>query len=160
MHLLNNPVAILFLSFAFGVVADPLLRRTTNYNWLSTRYLFSNLKAYENLGVLWFRKILLATPFGKLNNKICFTRNRDLKILKGIREHIATAEVSHWVGFVTMLALTVWAWWYHGSRVGLACLVLNIIGNLYPCMLQQYNKRRLFKVISVLEQRDSVGHTD
>ncbi len=43
-----------------------------------------------------------------------------------------------------MLAMTLIAWWNRGTNAGLAFLFFNVLGNLYPCMLQQYNKRRLY----------------
>lgn len=69
--------------------------------------------------------------------------------------HIAAAEVSQWVGFTTMLGMTVFAWWYRGSTVGLAYLFFNTIGNLYPCLLQQYNKGGLYRLIDALEKRNA-----
>ena len=153
--LLGNPIAILFLSFLAGVFADSLLRRLPSYDWLSRQYLFASSKTYERLGVLWFRRFLLATPLRLFNTNICFTKSRDLELLKKVRGYIASAEVGHWVGFVTMLGLMIAAWWNYGLKVGLAYLVLNVLGNLYPCMLQQYNKRRLGQVIAVLEKRET-----
>lgn len=145
----------MFLSFLAGVFADSLLRRMPSYDWLSSRYLFANPKIYERLGVLWYRRFLLATPLRLFNTHICFTKRSDLELLKKVRGHIASAEVGHWVGFVTMLGLMIVAWWNYGLKVGLGYLVLNVVGNLYPCLLQQYNKRRLCQVIAVLEKRDA-----
>lgn len=153
--LLGNPIAMMFLSFLAGVFADSLLRRMASYEWLSSRYLFANHKAYERLGVLWFRKFLLATPLRLFNTHIRFTKNTNLDLLKRVREHIASAEIGHWVGFMVMLGLMIVAWWYYGSKVGLGYLFLNVLGNFYPCLLQQYNKRRLGQVIAVLEKRES-----
>ena len=153
--LLGNPIAILFLSFLAGVFADSLLRGLPSYGWLSSRYLFVNPKTYERLGVLWFRRFLLATPLRFFNTNICFTKSRELELLKKVRGHIASAEVGHWVGFVTMMGLMIAAWWKYGLKVGLGYLVLNVVGNLYPCLLQQYNKQRLGQVIAVLEKRNA-----
>lgn len=135
------------------MLGDAVLRRLSIYEWLSNRYLFANSRTYERLGVLWFRKFLLATPLRFFNTKICFTQNRDLSLLKEIRGSIAAAEVSHWVAFVMMMGLNIVVWWYRGPKVGMAYLFLNILGNLYPSLLQQYNKRRLGVLISVVEKR-------
>ena len=153
MRVFDNAIAALFISFLFGGLGDAILRRLNIYEWLSTRYLFANAKTYERLGVLWFRKFLLATPLRYFNTKICFTQNRDLSLLKEIRGHIAAAEVSHWVAFVMLSVWMAAAWWYSGPKVGIAFLVLNIVGNIYPCLLQQYNKRRLAVLINFVEKR-------
>ncbi|MEL7059329.1 MAG: hypothetical protein AAGN46_04790 [Acidobacteriota bacterium] len=153
MHLLDNAIFFMFLSFVVGVLVDPILRRAKPYGSLSSRYLFKTSETYEKLGVLWFRRLLRITPFGSFNPNIRFTTTRDLNTLRSIRSHMATAEMSHWVGFVFMLGMTVVAWWSRGALVGLSYVTLNIVGNLYPCMLQQYNKRRLQHLIEKIEDR-------
>lgn len=155
MQLLNNPIAVMFLSFIIGVFADLLLRRMPFYGWISARYLFADSKTYETLGVERFRKILLATPLRMFNNNIKLPKNRDLHLLKEIRKHIATAEVSHWVGFAVMMVVTIYAWSSYGPKIGLSFVFFNTVGNLYPCLLQQYNKRRLYQLIAIMERRTS-----
>jgi hypothetical protein len=134
-------------------MGNAFLRRLTVYDRLSNRYLFTKSKSYENLGVLWFRKILLLTPLRLFNTNIRFSANRSLETLESIRMHMTNAEMSHWVGFAAMLVLNVVAWWYRGLTVALAYLIVNIIGNLYPCLLQQYNRRRLATVITATKRR-------
>lgn len=153
MKLLNNAIAVMFLSFIIGFIADLILRRMPFYEWMSARFLFADSKTYERLGVEWFRKILLATPLRLFNTNIKLPKNRDLQLLKDIRAHIATAEVSHWVGFAVMAVLTVFAWSLYGPKVGLSFVFFNAVGNLYPCLLQQYNKRRLYQLITAMERR-------
>lgn len=155
MQFLNNPIAVMFISFIVGVFADLGLRRTPFYGWMSARYLFADSRTYERLGVEWFRKILLATPLRMFNTNIKLPQKRDLQLLKELRQHIATAEVSHWVGFAVMMAATVYAWNSYGPKTGLSFVFFNAVGNLYPCLLQQYNKRRLYQLIAVMERRTS-----
>ena len=153
MHLLDNVILVMFLSFVVGVIVDPILRRATNYEWLSTRYLFANSETYESIGILWFRRFLKVTPLGSFNSDLHFTKDRDLKTFTALRDRMATAEMSHWVGFTTMSGMTLVAWWYRGAFVGLGYVVFNVLGNVYPSLLQQYNKRRLCRLISVAERR-------
>ncbi len=110
---------------------------------------------YEKLGVLWFRRFLLATPLRFINQSIHFTTSRDLAVLKEVRERMASAEVSHWVAFAGMLAVTPFAWWHFGLIAGLSFVAVNVIGNLYPSLLQQHNKRRLAELIAIVEARDA-----
>ena len=143
----------MFLSFIVGMLVNALLRPLNIYERLSNRYLFSDSQSYESFGILWYRKILLATPFRSFNTNIRFSTNRSIETLDSIRIHMANAEVSHWAGFAAMLALMVAAWWYRGLTIALTYLILNILGNLYPCLLQQYNKRRLTRVITATKRR-------
>ncbi|MEM9588432.1 MAG: hypothetical protein AAGA03_14205 [Planctomycetota bacterium] len=153
MHLLDNVVMFTFLSFVIGVIADPFLRHVADYTWLSSRYLLRDQATYESIGILWYLRLLDATPLGSFNRSIHFTRNRDLKTFIVIRDHMASAEVSHWVGCTAMLGMTFVAIWYRGFLVGAAYVVFNILGNVYPCLLQQYNKRRLTRLIELAERR-------
>lgn len=153
MRLLDNAFAFLFISFLVGVVMDPILRRLPIYGWISTRFLFSSPKVYEYLGVAWFRWLLLSTPLRLFNPNIRFSKSRDLETLKSVQQHIASAEVSHWVGFAFMFAMTLIAYWYRGPNAAIAFVCFNVVGNFYPCMLQQYNKRRLYPLIATLEKR-------
>lgn len=160
MHILDNVIFFLFLSFVVGIIVDPILRRVTNYESLSTRYLFAKNSTYESLGVLSFRRFLSVTPLGSFNRDIHFTEKRDLETLRTIRNHMATAEMSHWVGFISMLGVTAAAWSYRGPIVGIAYVLFNLLGNVYPCFLQQYNKRRLERLISMSERRENGTRID
>ena len=153
MFLLGNPVAVMFLSFLFGMMGNAILRRLAIYKKISNRYLFSGSKPYETLGVLWYRRILLATPLRFFNSNIRFSAKRDLATLDSVMMHMTNAEVAHWVGLAAMLVLNFVAWWYIGVKVALAYLILNIFGNLYPCLLQQYNRRRLTRVFTAIKLR-------
>jgi Glycosyl-4,4'-diaponeurosporenoate acyltransferase len=160
MILLANPLAVMFFSFLFGMMGNAILRRMSIYERFSDRYLFSGSEPYESLGVLWYRKILLATPLRFFNPNIRFSANRSLATLNSVMMHIKTAEVVHWVGFAAMLVLNFAVWWYVGIEMALAYLSLNVFGNLYPCLLQQYNRRRLTRVITAIKVRSESLRND
>ncbi len=153
MNLLDNAVAALFMSFIFGMLVYSVLSRLTLYEWLGERYLFSDAKTYENLGVLGFRKILLNTPLGWFNREIRISEDRSPASLRKIRMHMVNSEVAHWAGFAAMLALMFEALRYRGPKIAAAYLICNVLGNLYPCLLQQYNKRRIMRVIEIAGSR-------
>lgn len=153
VSLLGNPVAVMFLSFILGMIGNAILRRVAIYRKFSDLYLFSGSKTYERLGVLWYRRVLLATPLRFFNQDIRFSANRSLETLESVRVHMVNAEVSHWVAFAIMLGFSVTAWWYYGFKMALAFLVFNMLGNVYPCLLQQYNRRRLSRLITASVRR-------
>gem|GEM_PF-1319312 len=155
MNLLDNAVAAMFLSFIFGMMVNSVLSRTTFYDRLGERYLFSDAKTYEKRGVLWFRKILLNTPLGWFNREIRISEDRSPAKLRTIRTHMVNSELAHWAGFAAMLALMFVAWSYRGPKIAAAYLICNVLGNLYPCLLQQYNKRRIMKAIEIAGSRQA-----
>lgn len=153
MDILANPVAVLFLSFIFGMMGNALLSRLPSYERLGDRYLFSSLKTYERFGVLWYRRILLATPIRSFNTDIRFSTNRSIEALVSVKKHMTNAELAHWIGFAAMLTVTVAVLWFRGFELALAHLIFNVIGNLYPCLLQQYNRLRLSKALHAVMRR-------
>lgn len=153
MNLLGNPVAVMFLSFLLGMLGNALLRRLAIYKSFGDRYLFTGAKPYENLGVLWYRRFLLATPFKWFNTSIRFSANRSLEKFDVVLGHMIDAEVAHWIGFAGMLVFSIAAFWYRGLEMASAHLILNLLGNLYPCLLQQYNRQRLNRVINSVKRR-------
>ena len=124
MRLLDNAIAAMFLSFIVGMAVNAMLRRLEIYDRLSNLSLFSDPKSFESIGILWYRKILLAPPLRFVKTNIRFSSNRSKETLDSIRMHMANAEVSHWVGFFAMLLVMVAAWWYRGSTVGLALVII------------------------------------
>lgn len=155
MHLLDNVIAIVFLSFIFGMIGNAILGKTSLYQRLSERYLLANPKSYERLGVLWYRRILLATPLRYFNTSIRFSAaDRNLETLQAVRTNMINAEMSHWIAFAAMLTLNLVVLWYRGTGIAVAYLIFNIIGNLYPSLLQQYNRQRLAKVMRLHSSRN------
>ena len=154
MQLLDNAVLFMFLSFVIGLAGDAALQRTSVYNVLSHWFLFEHPQTYESVGVLWYRWFLAVTPFGSFNRDLYFTKRRDVHTLSAVRQKMCSAEISHWVGFLCLLALTFVAWWYRGIFIAFCYVFFNLIGNLYPCLLQQYNKRRLDRVINAAARRE------
>lgn len=109
-------------------------------------------KPTEKLGVLGFRKCV-DHPLGWFNQEIRISEERSPAKLRTIRMHMVNSEVAHWAGFAAMLALMFVAWRYRGPKIAAAYLICNVLGNLYPCLLQQYNKRRIMRVIEIAGSR-------
>ncbi len=153
MNLLDNAVAALFMSFIFGMLVNSVLSRMSFIERLGERYLFPDAKTYERLGVLGFRKILLNTPLGWFNREIRISEDRSPATLRKIRMHMIHSELAHWAGFAAMLALMFVAWRYRGAKIAVFYLICNVFGNLYPSLLQQYNKRRILRAIEIAGRR-------
>ncbi len=150
-----NSIAVMFLSFLCGIVGDAILKKHPGYGWLSTRYLFRNSRSYEVLGIRFFQSLMLKTPLGSFNRRLIVTADRSLQTLETVRREMATAEVSHWVGFVVMFAVTIGVWFKGGGGFVIGSyVILNVFGNVYPAMLQQYNKRRLERLIELTRRRE------
>ncbi|MFN7843547.1 MAG: hypothetical protein ACK5YR_25100 [Pirellula sp.] len=86
---------------------------------------------------------------------IDFSANRSLEKFDVVLGHMVDAEVAHWIGFAGMLVFSIVAFWYRGIERASAHMILNLLGNLYPCLLQQYNRQRLNRVITSVKHRNN-----
>ena len=103
---------------------------------------------YRRLGVETFKWLLFKSRIELLNTSARLSHGRTgLQCLeRGIRE----AETDHVIALLVMVVVTIHAavnaWW---PLVGWLLLV-NVVANVYPIMLQRYNRARLLPVLSRL----------
>ena len=86
-------------------------------------------------------------------------KSRDMDSLREIRDHMTGGEIGHWVGAIFMLIATLIAVWVGiGAGVIVVHLLLNVFGNVYLSLLQQYNKKRLDVILERGEQASGVAY--
>ena len=108
-------------------------------------------RSYELLGIRWFQKLMLAPGFRSCNRDIPRSiRNKDLA---GLEREMRFAETAHVLTFFLVLSMTIFVlvngWWD-----GVAYLVAwNILLNVYPVMLQRFNRQRLGRAMRLLPRR-------
>jgi hypothetical protein len=105
---------------------------------------------YEKLGVHVFKR--LATNGDYINRRIRrkFPRHRQVSNVASVRDkwqETYTTERSHTVLFVFCLLTSVYAWFIGDLMTGWFLFFGNIIFNLYPNLLQQYNRLRYKRVM-------------
>lgn len=107
-----------------------------------------NGKIYEWVGVNGFRKLLVWVGWEKLN-KAANPVKKDLNALKHLEYTTRQSEFGHLVIFLISLPVTLYVILNCGFRQSIWLLSLNIILNLYPIVVQRYNRPRLQKMIRV-----------
>lgn len=121
--------------------------------WFSLRS-FESDRFYEKLGIKFFKKYLPTT--GDLVHKHLWKRfgasdnvkPNDLTSLKDYVKSTIACEIAHIIGFILYLPFMFHP---HGLLVALA-IIANILVNIYPIMLQRYNRGRLLRTIPRLEK--------
>lgn len=86
--------------------------------------------------------------------------SRDLTRLSNYESGTRGSEAVHLCSAVAVAGFTLWAGW-HTSIHDVQWLVLvNILVNVYPVMLQRYNRPRVARVIDAMQRREdlSPGH--
>jgi hypothetical protein len=119
------------------------------------RHFEQGTSLYERLGIRWFQTLMRTPVFGILNLDIPRRfRKRDFV---GLEREMRFAETSHVFAFLLVLGVLVFAlaqgWW--DAVVYLT--VWNLLVNVYPVMLQRYNRGRLLCLMERSARRVNSG---
>jgi hypothetical protein len=130
-----------FGTMAFGFFyfqAFPTHRIGLNYY---TPKSFESMRLYKLLGVEVFRKLLIKSPFRKLNQRV---------YLKGRKEYVAIfheetkrSETSHLIGLFIGVCFTIYFFYVNNKIQGYLSLFFNLVMNVYPILLQRYNRIKI-----------------
>src|SRR5690554_1661910 len=105
-------------------------------------------RVYQYLGVNLFRKILVWIGWEKLNKKVnpvAKSLNSLLHLEYGTRQ----SEFGHLIIFSIVLAVNIFVAIKFDFVKSLWLLILNLLLNVYPIMVQRYNRPRLRRIIKV-----------
>lgn len=84
-----------------------------------------------------------------LNPHLRGLKNWRYESLLAVRSAMTSAEIGHWIGFVAMGLCIMVVWATERSWLLLTSnLIVNILGNAYLSLLQQYNKLRIDRIVS------------
>ena len=148
MSLIYNPIALIFISYLIGAMLTNLINGTRLFHYLSNRNFISD-EWTKRLGVLHFGWLVKNTFMRRFNQKVYLKRNRDKESIETLIKEMTNAEVGHLVGFVSLLILNIYMFFIGINLLyGIVFGLLNIIFNLYLVFLQQYNKRRVKKIMT------------
>ena len=111
---------------------------------------------YRRLGVAYFRSALLATLWrGKEQSARYFNGRRDG--VAQLREQSEKSEFGHLIPLVILTGVSSWLVASGATWLALATQVINVIGNLYPVLLQRFHRMRLQRLERLT--RDRLGGT-
>jgi hypothetical protein len=103
-------------------------------------------RIYERCGIRQFRWLLLNTPLGWLNPRVRLNvRSPDLDWLEREMQY---AEGTHQASFFLGVISAMVAFWTGHRTVAIWLTVFNVAINLYPVMLQRWNRSRLERLHS------------
>lgn len=108
-------------------------------------------KLYESLGIHFFRKILVWIGWEKLNKK-AKPVEKNVKALAHLHLETKKSEFNHLVILFIVLGFNVFVAFKFGPIKSLWLLATNVLLNLYPILLQRYNRPRIARAL-ILSQR-------
>ena len=150
MFLLYNPVALIFISYTIGALLTTALNSAGYIHYFSNSN-YINDKWTKRLGVLHFGWLVKNTFMRLFNNKVYLKNKRDKESLETLIKESTNAEVGHLIGFVSLLIVNIYIFLLGDNLIyGIALMLINIVFNLYLVLLQQYNKRRVKRLLDLI----------
>ncbi len=148
--ILYNIFTAIFVAFGFsvlGLIINNVIKHRRFYASLTNFNFLKEEKANRILGVFALKYIILHSFWGKFN-PLLTVKEKNRETLIQLRKEMTYAEISHLICF-TLILILLPILYILKYRTGLIIplFICNIIFHLYPPLLQQYNKRRLDKVI-------------
>jgi len=110
----------------------------------------ANGSIYKWLGVNVFRKFLVLIGWEKVI-RAASPVNKNLTAIKHLEYGTRQAEFGHLSIFFIVLIMNFFVAFRYGITQSLSLFFLNIIFNVYPVLLQRYNRPRLQRAIRLKE---------
>jgi hypothetical protein len=109
-------------------------------------------KIYQSLGINFFRKLLVWIGWEKLNKK-ANPVERNTKTLVHLHYRTKQSELGHTIILIIVFGFNIFVAFKFGILKSLWLLILNILFNLYPILLQRYNRPRIERAINISKHR-------
>jgi hypothetical protein len=136
-------LSIIWLLVTNAIKGTPFFTKISNLNFIKSE------KANRYLGVFLFKQVLISSFWRHFNPTLKMTGRPDRAKLIALRNEMTAAEIGHLIAFFcTIIAVVIMHNTHFYENAIIPILVCNIIFHIYPPLLQQYNKRRLDKVIA------------
>jgi len=148
--------AICVISWIVGMVINAVLIKTALYkNKLTKLNFITNENLNRYIGIDLFKWIIIHSFFRYFNPKLSVKKKIRPSELPDLRNEMTMAEINHLIAFffVNIFVLIKLIEGYH--LFVLVILLVNIMMNLYPTLLQQQNKRRIDKYGTMLIAREA-----
>ncbi|WP_146185904.1 hypothetical protein [Flavobacterium album] len=141
-------ISIAFSFAVIGLLINTAIRNMNFYIRLSNFNFITGEKANRYLGVLYFKHILVTSFWRHFNPVLKLTERPDKQKLQSLRNEMTYAEISHLIAFLLVAVLAVLSKVLHYREQGFfPLLIANVAFHLYPALVQQYNKRRLDRIL-------------
>lgn len=138
-------VSISIISWIVGIIVNTIIKNRPWYENLSHIQLIKNERVYKWIGIDAVKWIVKNTPFKYFNPGLRVQGK--VTDLKALRREMTYADIGHLVGFVFVTIVAVVKAINVSLLFGLIIMIVNVLMNLYPSLLQQQNKKRIDRFI-------------
>lgn len=142
---LTYGISLSFISWIFGLIFTWVLIKLNYLDKWSHLNFIENSNVNKWMGVLLV-KWIIQHSFFKLFNQKLHAKPSDLATL---RFEMTKAEIGHLAGFIFVMCFVIEPLVNQQYIQATLISIPNILLNLYPSLLQQFNKRRIDKITGV-----------
>jgi len=143
--------SITVISWMVGIVINAIFRKTNFYkNNLSDLNFLKSENLNKIIGIDIFKWIVKNTFFKFFNQKLKLKKKIEKNDLNKLRDEMTISEIDHLIGFAFVTIFAFEKFVNLNFLFGLIMMIVNVLMNLYPSLLQQENKRRIDKLIKKL----------
>lgn len=136
--------------FAFLVFAYPI-EKTLPESYYTVKNSRKLKQYYTLLNVEVFKKALLATIWRSKKRQAAYF-DGSIKGLENLNVQSKKSEWGHLFPFITISFIIIYLIGLQLFRLSLFVLILNIVGNLYPILLQRHHRMRIQQLDSRYNQ--------
>lgn len=141
-------ISIVFFSFMVGMMLNALIKKSKLYVKFSNFNFIKSDVVNQIIGIGVFKWMIKNTFIKFFNQKIKINKEMNVSDLKNIRDEMTKAEVEHLLGFGFVVLIILVLIFKQNFLFAGILFIVNIIANLYPSLLQQWNKRILDKKLN------------
>ncbi|GGF16413.1 hypothetical protein GCM10011518_27290 [Flavobacterium limi] len=128
------------------------LKSKFNSGYYKTKDWENKGKLYEKFGINLFRKLLVLVGWEKLNKKANPVKN-DLESLLHLEYRTKQSELGHLIVFFIVLGFKIYVALRFTFVESVWLIILNIIFNVYPILLQRYNRPRIQRALALFRYK-------
>lgn len=136
----------------FVMLFTETLKPSLNADYYKEKVWEKRGKIYEQLGIHLFRKLLVIIGWEKLNKKANPVQ-KNIDALIHLEQQTKKSEYAHIIIFFIVTGFTIYVAIQYSFLEAGWLLFLNIILNVYPVLLQRYNRPRLQRAIKILMKK-------
>lgn len=146
-ELIYNPVFLIFTSYGLGILVTEVVKLFGGYHYFKNHNYISD-QWTRRLGVLHFGWLIRHSFMGKFNTKLKYTGKAKQDTLEELKRDMTYAENNHLFAFFLLLPIN-FSMLFHPIPLWyiIFFFILNGVFNLYLVFLQQYNKRRIDRLL-------------
>lgn len=141
-------LSYVFISWIVGMILNGIIAKKGSYRRLTNLRFIKNDTTNKRIGLGVFKWIVKNTFFKYFNPKLKLKNKVNRTDLLELRNEMTFSEISHLIGFGFVGVIAVFKFVNGNYIFGITLLIVNILMNLYPSLLQQENKMRIDQLIT------------